>query len=122
METENLMKVKAYIETIIGEIGKFRREIENRGTEKAGAIKNYKKKRAIAIATLNASESYELSGKQYKKPPVSILKTIAEGICAEDEADKVIAESAYTACMANLEALKAQLNGYQSIYRHLESI
>ena len=31
-----------------------------------------------------------------------------------------IAESGYKACVSNLEAMKAQLNAYQSIYRHLD--
>jgi hypothetical protein len=108
------------IEKLIGEVGKCRREIEAKGREKAQAISNYDKKLAVTLATLRNADTYELSGKQYKAPPVSIAEKIAKGICSEERYQMELAISGYAAVMSNLEALKAQLNAFQSLYRHQE--
>ena len=113
-------KVKTSIEAMIVEIGKCRREIEEKGKSKAKAISDYDRKMAITLATLRNSESYELSGKTYKQPPVSIMEKIAKGICSDEIYAREVAESNYKACISNLEAMKAQLNAFQSIYRFAE--
>jgi hypothetical protein len=115
-----LSKAAENIRLIIAEIGKCRREIEDKGKARASAIKIYDMKLAIALATLRNAETYELQGVKYKSPPVSIAEKIAKGIVAQEREVMELAESAYKACISNLEALKAQLNGYQSIFRHLE--
>ena len=115
-------QVKGIIESLIVEIGHCRRDIESKGNARANAIKNYDMRLAIALSTLRNSENYELAGKSYKSPPVSIMEKIAKGICADFLEEREIAESAYKAVISNLEALKAQLNGYQSIYRHADSM
>lgn len=108
------------IEKLISAIGNCRRDIEAKGQAKAKAIREYDMKFAIALATLNNSETYELSGKTYKKPPATITREIAKGIVSMEKEKLELAEVAYKATIENLEALKAQLNGYQSIFRHLE--
>ncbi|MHC4890808.1 MAG: hypothetical protein ACYTEO_15240 [Planctomycetota bacterium] len=115
-------QVKGYIEQIIAEIGKCRREIEDKGKKKAAATKAYDMHLAIALATLRQAENYELAGKTYASPPVSIMDKIAKGICAMHHEELILAETGYRACLANLEALLAQLNAYQSVYRHAESM
>jgi hypothetical protein len=108
------------IQAIIAEIGKCRREIEDKGKARAGAIKIYDMRLAIALAELRNAETYELNSKTYKVPPVSIAEKIAKGMVAHEREAMELAESGYKACISNLEALKAQLNGYQSIFRHME--
>lgn len=105
-----LVKVADAIHEIIIEIGKFRREIETRGTARAKAISNYDMRLGIAIVTL----------KEEGKFPATLIEKIAKKLCAKDREDLELAETGYKACISNLEALKAQLNGYQSIYRHLD--
>jgi hypothetical protein len=104
------VKIAQHIEGIIREIGKCRREIEDKGIARAKAIKNYDMKLGIAIVTL----------KEEGKFPATLIEKIAKKICAADREELEIAESGYKAGICNLEALKAQLNGYQSIYRHLD--
>lgn len=118
----DIIKIKDCIEKLISEIGHCRREIETKGQAKAKAIKNYDMKLAIAIATLRDQTHYKLGDKQYERPPATLIEKIAKGICAPERYEMEIAESGYKAVISNLEALKAQLNGYQSIYRHLESV
>ncbi len=115
-----IIEVANLIKKLISLIGECRREIETKGQAKAKAIRDYDRKMAIVLATLRNSETYELAGKTYKQPPVSILEKIAKGICADEIYEKEIAESGYKACISNLTALQAQLNGYQSIFRYLD--
>ena len=116
-----VIKVSQTIENLIKEIGKSRREIEAKGKARAKAVMEYDKAMAICMATLRNDKNYMLAGKQYPSPPTTLVEKLAKGICAQHRYDLEIAESAYKACISNLEALKAQLNGYQSIYRHLDT-
>lgn len=108
----DITKVKDCIEKLISEIGHCRRDIETKGNARAHAISNYDKQLKIAIVTL----------KENGKFPATLIEKIAKGVCSDHRLTLELAEVGYKACISNLEALKAQLNGYQSIYRHLESI
>ena len=108
----DVMKVKDCIEKIIADIGTCRREIETKGIARANAISNYDKQLKIAIVTL----------KDEGKFPATLIEKIAKGVCSDHRLTLELAEVGYKACISNLEALKAQLNGYQSIYKHLDSV
>lgn len=108
----DLMKVKDCIEKLISEIGHCRRDIETKGNTRAQAISNYDKQLKIAIVTL----------KENGKFPATLIEKIAKGVCSDHRLTLELAEVGYKACISNLTALMAQLNGYQSIYRHLESV
>lgn len=117
-----IIDVKDAIQKLIVEIGKARREIEEKGQAKAKAISDYDKRLAITLAELRSGENYILANKSHTPPPVTIMEKIAKGICSEERYALELADSGYKATISNLEALKAQLNGYQSIYKHLENI
>lgn len=106
------MKVKDCIEKIIADIGHCRRDIETKGNARANAISNYDKQLKIAIVTL----------KENGKFPATLIEKIAKGVCSDHRLTLELAEVGYKACISNLTALMAQLNGYQSIYRHLDSV
>ena len=109
---EDLIKIANAIQSLIAEIGKCRRQIEDKGKARAEAIKQYDMRIGTAIVTL----------KEEGKFPATLIEKIAKKLCAEERYALEIAESGYKAAICNLEALQAQLNGFQSIYRHLESI
>ena len=106
-----IMEVANRIESIVKEIGKFRKEIEGKGVERSKAISNYDMRLGIAIVTL----------KEEGKFPATLIEKIAKKVCSVDRERLELAESGYKACISNLTALQAQLNGYQSIFRHLDS-
>ncbi len=116
----DLIKVRDCIEGLIKDIGDTRREIEAKGETKARAISDYDRSMAITLAVLRDSESYVLGDKRYKAPPVTIMEKIAKGICSEEAYKREVAESGYKACISNLNALLAQINAFQSIYRHMD--
>lgn len=104
--------VRDIVEKIIKEIGDCRRDIEAKGNARAQAISNYDKQLKIAIVTL----------KEAGKFPATLIEKIAKGVCSDHRLTLELAEVGYKACISNLTALMAQLNGYQSIYRHLDSV
>ena len=105
------------IEQMVAEIGKCRREIEAKGKERAAAIKHYDMKLAIALATLRNAELYELGGKTYKSPPVSIAEKIAKGICFQEKLNSDLADTTYKSTIVKIETVQAELNAYQSLYK-----
>jgi len=107
MET---LQIAKRIEGIISEIGKFRREIEKKGNTRAKSISAYDKQMQVSIVTLREEGKF----------PATLIEKIAKGLCSPQIEAREIAESNYKACISNLNALMAQLNGYQSIYRHLD--
>lgn len=119
METKKCADI---IEGIVAEIGAFRKQIKTLGETKAKAMSAYDKALAIAIAELGHNPTYELDGKTYKQPLATLRKSIAKGLVADFLEEMEIANSDYKACISNLEALKAQLNGYQSINKWLDSV
>ena len=76
------------------------------------AISDYDKQLKIAIVVL----------KEEGKFPATLIEKIAKGVCSDHRLTLELAEVGYKSCISNLEALKAQLNGYQSIYKHLDSV
>lgn len=119
-DVKDLYTARATIEKMIAEIGKCRKQIEEKGKVRAAAIKNYDMRLAIAIATIRDQTHYKLAEKQYERPPATVTEKIAKGMVALDREQMELAESGYKAVISNLEALKAQLNAMQSIYRHME--
>lgn len=113
-----LIQVRNCIEKIIVEIGKCRREIEEKGAAKAKTISNYDRRMASTLAVLRNSDTYVLDDKTYKQPPVSIAEKIAKGLCWQERLAMELAESGYKACISNLSALLAQVNAFQSILRY----
>ena len=120
MKEHDQYTARLTIEEMIAAIGECRKQIEEKGKTRASAIKNYDMRLAIAIATIRDQDHYELGGKKYERPPATITEKIAKGMCALDREQMELAESGYKAVISNLEALKAQLNAMQSIYRHME--
>ena len=104
--------IREIIEKIVSEIGTFRKEIEEKGNARAKAISNYDKQLKIAIVVLREEGKF----------PATLIEKIAKGVCCDHREQLELAEVGYKACISNLEALKAQLNGYQSIYKHLDSV
>lgn len=108
------------IEQRIKLIAKKRVEIEPAAIKKAEAVSAYDKAVALTIMRLKNGQPVELDGVGIISPPATVLDKIARGVCWRErlEADK--AEGLYKAVVSELNAIEAELNGYQSIYRHLD--
>jgi len=76
---------------------------------KAAAMRDYDKELGVAVAALKAAGT-----------AVSIIDRRAKEKAADLLYEKIVAEETLKAHFKRLEYLAAQLNGYQSINRHLE--
>ncbi len=98
-----------HIEELITAIKKRYTEIDSLGEAKAQTAVDYDK--AVAVATITLKGDY----------PVTLLDKVVKGECTVQLYAKIVAESAYKACIVKIEANKAQLNAYQSLFRHLDT-
>ena len=104
------IEVAAKIQRKIDELESFRQRLNQfvANKELSRATVNYEKAKGIEVETLKANGQ-----------PVSVIDSIAKGNCAEQKGDLVQAEITYKALTLNIHVLESQLNGFQSINRHL---
>jgi len=81
----------------------------------------YDKAVAVAIVMLRNGHEYKVGDESIKDPPVSIIDKLTRGICHEEKLAVELAEGMSKACIEKLKAVQAELNGYQSINRHLSA-
>ena len=115
-----IIQISEEIQKKIKEIEDVRKTIRKRGEEKATAISEYEKAIAICLIGLKNGEEFELDGKVIKKPPASIMEKLAKGICWKEKLEMDKAEALYKSAIANMDAICAQLNAYQSLNRYLD--
>ena len=104
------LQVATHMETIIRRLAEEGAKAETLIVDMAKATADYKRERAVASITLKA-----------KGVPVTLIKHQAEGEIADLEAEMIRATHALKAHFAKREDLRSQLNGYQSINRHLST-
>ena len=97
-------------------------QIKKRSDRKAKSIAEYDKKLAITMIQLRNGSSVVLEQNHIKDPPVTIIEKLAKGVCWKERLEMEEAEAEYKSLITNIETTKAQLNGLQSINRHLDTI
>ena len=115
-----IVKVADKIEHRIDLLEKGRQVIQERAENKARKIAHYEKELALTLIKIKEGVEMELEGHKIKALPVSIMEKIAKGMCWKEKLDMELADAEYRNAIAGMRALEAELNGYQSIYRHLE--
>jgi len=114
-----LTDVADEIEKKIHDLEKMRKQIRKFAEEKAIAIAEYRHARATVIIRLRNGISYKLDEEVVEKPPVSIIESLTRGICWKEKLEETKATEIYKSAITAIESLKAELNGWQSIYRYL---
>ena len=89
--------------------------------EKALTAGEYEKQLAITLIQLKNASIEEWNGLPVGKIPASIMSKVAQGIANEYKIKADVAESAYKAHVLKLDSIKVEMNGLQSIYKHLDS-
>ena len=118
METQ---KTADQIDKKIALLEEGRAKIMPSAAFKAESIGNYKKKVAIATIRLRNGKPMSLDGEVIENCPVTIIKTIAEGICWEELTQMELATAEYKGNIVKLESVQAELNGLQSKNKWLDS-
>ncbi len=114
-----VIEISREIEKRIGLLATARKELAKRAKEKAAAIADYD--RALAITLIKLREGVELAfeGHKLKNIPVTVMEKIAKGMCFQERLAMEEAAASYGVAVSGMNSLQAELNGFQSIYRHL---
>jgi hypothetical protein len=114
-----LIDIALKIEGRINELSKLEIKLEEYAILRARAIVDYELELAKKIVSLKGGKEFTLEGEIVRDVPTTIIEKIARGLIHEIIFKKEVAESNYKNILAKIEIVKAQLNGYQSINKHL---
>jgi len=106
-----IIEIAKKIEEKIKLLEKGRQTLAIKAKEKAEAIAEYDKKMAKTIIQM-----------KNEGMPITLIERIAKGICWKEKLTKELAEAEYKNATVKMEAVMAELNGYQSINRYLEKM
>ena len=107
------------IDKKIGDLEVLRKKLKTYAEDRAIKSGEYDKEIALTLIALKNGQEFELEGEKICNPPATTTEKIARGICWKDAIEKETSDGFYKALLTNINVLQAQLNGLQSIYRHL---
>jgi len=115
-----LTKIAEAIESKITLLEKARAFLKKRGETKAKTIADYEKAIALAIVKLKNNAIAEWETFSTEKLPTTLIEKTAKGMCYQEKLDMEVAESDYKSLIVSINAIEAELNAYQSIFRHMQ--
>jgi hypothetical protein len=101
---------------------RMRVEIRERAEKKAIAISEYDKAIAITLIKLKNKVEMTLDDQKVINPPASIMEKIAKGICFKERLEAEKSDALYKSLISNIDSVQAELNGLQSVNRHLDNL
>nr|WP_320022062.1 hypothetical protein [uncultured Draconibacterium sp.] len=109
----------------IDEIGVLADNIEDAADNKALKLSNYERVLALTIVKLRnglITSIKDVDDKpiEIKSLPANLVEKVARGIVYVELLEKEASDSGYKGLLAQIDALKAQLNGLQSVNRRME--
>ena len=107
----DIIKTSQMIEMAIQKLGEEGKRLQALTEASALASSEYDKELGITIARLKGEGT-----------PTTTVEKIAKGKCSDLLYQKILAEGMLKACYSNIDRIKSQLNGYQSINRHLDTM
>ncbi len=114
-----LLKTSEEIRTKIDALEALKAELPGLSEEKAKTESDYEKAIAITIIRLINGGEFTLDEQKIKNPPNAMLDKIAKGICWQQKLNMDTADMKYRNTLKIVDITEAQLNGFQSINRHL---
>jgi len=97
-----------------------RADLKPAAAKMAATKADHKRALATVLIKLKNGQTFTLEGQDIKDPPATITKSIAEGICWAEQLRMDAAKTEYEIVKDKLDIVCAELNGLQSIYRHLD--
>lgn len=111
----------------IKEIDELIDKLENSATAKAIAATDLKRENAITILKIKSGYISEFADPNTGEViPIgsnlaaNLIPKVAEGLCWEYELKQIETEADYKSLVVKIEATKAQLNGFQSIFKAIQ--
>ena len=115
----DIVLIAEQIEKYILRINREKDKLPELAKRKAETLAEYEKQLAITILRLKNGDIYSFEGQEIGNLPVTLIEKTAKGICWKEKLDAELAEANYKVAITNIQALEAQLNGYQSLYKYL---
>lgn len=116
------LKVADLIQHKIAELDSERPKLFDTAQSKAQAIAEYDKALAIASLKLRNGTISQLEGEPVRNLPANLIPIVAKGLCYQECFTKEAEEGCYKAVISNIDAIKAGLNGLQSLNKHLDTL
>ena len=117
---QDLITLRAKIETSLETLQWARNELKIRSKDKAKAMGEYEKKIAITMLRLRQGQTIDLDGEEISYSATTGLDKIAKGVCYKESIALDLAESTYKNAVLGIQTVMAEINAYQSILRYLE--
>ena len=117
---DDILDNKARIEQKIIALEEERNLLLGLSMERAIAISNYDRAIALTMLKLMNEQLLNFENQEIKKVSVTTAKDFAKGICWREKLKVEESDGKYRACVSNIDCIKAELNGLQSINRHLQ--
>lgn len=108
------------IENKIKELEMYRNSILDAAINKASAIATYDREYAKTILRLKNNLIGVWEELNTNSLPATLIPKVAAGIVWKESLSKEEADNQYKGLITIIEAIRSELNGYQSINRHLE--
>lgn len=121
-ETPEILVVARMIKTKIEELEIERSYIRAMAEDKAKSISDHDRSVALAVVKMRNGVSLSLDGEPIEKMPANLIPYVAKGLCWETCYKMELAENIYRGHLSNIEAIKAELNGLQSINKNLTEV
>lgn len=117
-----ILEISQKIIDLAEELGRAKKSIKDRVTDKAETKARYDQVLATTIIKLKNETITEFEGDKFDKISVTNIETVAKGICWKEKLAFEKAEGLYKSAITYIEATTTQLQGYQSIFRHLDNV
>lgn len=117
-----LNKISELIAARIRRLEEVRNEIAEKGEAYSMALADYEKELGLTMLKLENGAITEHEGFSCEKIGKTNMEKIARSICWNYRLQMETAEKDYKACLVIIDALKAELTGYQSLYKNQEEI
>ena len=116
----DIVKVQKEIEGRIAKLEAGMKVIEDTGSKLALAEAEYDRDLALAMLGIEHNSVKEIEGIPIGKVTTTTLRDKARGVCWQARLRLSQAENSHKVAKMKMETIAAQLNAWQSIFRHLE--
>lgn len=121
-KSPDMVKIAEKIKAKIANLEGLVKQIKPVALKTAQNSAEYEKQLAITILKLQNGIEMDIDDITAKEVKQTTLERVARGICSEQALKRDTAQAMYKGLITRIEAEKAILNGYQSIFRHLEDV
>ena len=118
-KSPDMVKIAERIKAKIASLEGLVKQIKSVALKTAQNSAEYEKQLAVTIVKLQNGVSFELEGVVASDIKQTTLEKVARGICYDYALKRDTAQAMYKGLITRIEAEKAILNGWQSVFRYL---